>query len=546
MVKFLSSFGSKIIYCIKIGRNNLFINLSKNQKRFINDISKKNSKKAKIESDSFVIIEGSLIAGGPNYLYRLASIADSISQKLQVKPLVVFNSYAFVRRQEVLLCRAFGINDFVYTKNFFSTIPIVIKSYFDAIQIFKKCMSNDTSISSLKYKNILIGDCIYDDIIRRENDVFSVINIVPKYFRYFYNTIYYVNIYAKILKNINCQYVIVTHTQYGEYSLLARVAFDTNISIFETTDMCLLFSDVKKKNNDISYPTYHGTLRSIIRDMMQKSTFTKEEEHIALQNLLKRHNGDSQQYDLRLAYNNKIIYTDQDLRKKLKIRNNKPFVFVLAHVFSDAPLTIGDGMLFDDYYQWLMSTIEEAVKNKEVNWVIKPHPASIVYNEEGVVKDKISVINAENIYLCPDDFNTASIQNIALSIVTARGTAGLEYSCLGIPVLVAGKSFYSGFGFTIEPQTVNEYYQCLNSIAQIKKLTDEQIRNALWVYSIFVNYSSLENDPIITSELLGHVWGVNGYSKNIDLAYATILKNLQHSSLDSWQHLKLVEAFLKS
>ena len=72
----------------------------------------------------------------------------------------------------------------------------------------------------------------------------------------------------------------------------------------------------------------------------------------------------------------------------LKINNKKPFVFILAHVFSDAPLSIGETMLFSDYYDWLIFTIKQAGLNKDINWIVKPHPSSYIYNEDGRTEEK--------------------------------------------------------------------------------------------------------------------------------------------------------------
>ncbi|MFH4077791.1 hypothetical protein WAI85_22295, partial [Acinetobacter baumannii] len=57
--------------------------------------------------------------------------------------------------------------------------------------------------------------------------------------------------------------------------------------------------------------------------------------------------------------------------------------------------------------------------------------------------------------------------------------AGLEFSCLGIPAITAGKGYYYGFGITEEPDTVEEYYSILDNITKIDRLNSETINRAL-------------------------------------------------------------------
>ena len=92
-----------------------------------------------------------------------------------------------------------------------------------------------------------------------------------------------------------------------------------------------------------------------------------------------------------------------------------------------------------------------------------------------------------NVKVLPKDFSASAIPNLADVILTVSGTSGLEFACFGIPVINAGNSMYSGYGFNIEPKTKQEYYYVLNSIDQVDKLTTKQINTAKHVaYYIFI------------------------------------------------------------
>ena len=212
----------------------------------------------------------------------------------------------------------------------------------------------------------------------------------------------------------------------------------------------------------------------------------------------------------------------------------------MAHVFKDSPHS-SSMMLHLDYYSWLFDTIKVASQSKNIDWIVKPHPASSLYNETGDVEDMINIINSSNIHLCYEDFNTKSIKYCADAIVTVYGTAGLEFACLGIPVLLAGRSFYAGHGFTIEPQTLSDYHKILLSMNKIKRLTENKINSALEVYAIWEKQFDWEN-PIITKDVLKNVWGT-GKERNIINAHNIMSENLvsiNPKSLKLWEYVQLV------
>jgi len=75
------------------------------------------------------------------------------------------------------------------------------------------------------------------------------------------------------------------------------------------------------------------------------------------------------------------------------------------------------------------------------------------------------------------------------------GTAGMEFSCLGIPCILAGESTYSGFGFTVEPQNAAEYEEQLRHIDELPRLSEKQIRAAKIVMAF--QYVMMQGAPYL-------------------------------------------------
>ncbi len=178
----------------------------------------------------------------------------------------------------------------------------------------------------------------------------------------------------------------------------------------------------------------------------------------------------------------RIYYSKTELGEALDLDPSRKFVFVMLHCFNDYPHShFAQPMLFRDYFDWFEQTLEIARCVDSVNWVFKEHPASKHYITRDLDLDAyFASVDLPHIRYLNDeaDFNAQSVGYIADAIVTCLGTAGLEYSCVGIPCILAGESAYSGFGFTIEPSSAADYWAQLRNIRTLEKLTQMQIRAA--------------------------------------------------------------------
>ncbi|EJF1849996.1 hypothetical protein LSA40_004548, partial [Escherichia coli] len=234
--------------------------------------------------------------------------------------------------------------------------------------------------------------------------------------------------------------------------------------------------------------------------------------------------GNVDQIDVKNAYQNKKKYSIEQLKSiypKVDIR--KKNVVVMSHAFSDSP-HVGEGLLFNDYYDFLEKTLIRLNKNRNINCFVKAHPSSYMWNEKGGVESLIEANQLDNIYMMPVDLNTNSIADFADSIVTAKGTAGLEFSCLGIPAVTAGKGYYAGFGITLEPESVQSYYNILDSISGLVKLDDEVRKRAL-VLLYMVSLSRRHSDILPKQHIMPH----ENYNDVYLSKYQEIIANIENN-----------------
>jgi hypothetical protein len=165
----------------------------------------------------------------------------------------------------------------------------------------------------------------------------------------------------------------------------------------------------------------------------------------------------------------------EQVAEALGVDPDRPTAVVFAHVLWDASLFFGTD-LFDNYGDWLVRTVGSAIDNPSFNWVVKAHPSNVFRAARGDVgggsqevvlleshfpslPDHVSVLPAAS------PISAVSVYRFADVGLTVRGTPGLEMACFGKQVLTAGTGHYSGFGFTTDSGSAEEYLDRVRGLA---------------------------------------------------------------------------------
>ena len=204
---------------------------------------------------------------------------------------------------------------------------------------------------------------------------------------------------------------------------------------------------------------------------------------VASQYLADRTAAKEQQHDVVRAYASSKRDPDRaTLAAEHGFDPRRPIVFVLAHVFSDAPHAY-PGTLFQDYDAWLRWTVRRLLNHPRVQVLVKRHPSSALYGEDDLLERILSDEGART-NLLADDVNTRALFGIAAAVVTCGGTAGMEFPCFGVPVIVAARPPYADLGYVHCPADLESYAALLDRIdllPPIGKLERESARAALWL-----------------------------------------------------------------
>jgi hypothetical protein len=183
------------------------------------------------------------------------------------------------------------------------------------------------------------------------------------------------------------------------------------------------------------------------------------------------------------------------VRESLKL-DERPLALLATNVLGDS-LTLGRQRITQTMAEMIVKTIGYFINHPKVQLVVRVHPGELKTHGTSM----IDVINQdypdlpENIHIIrPDDkTNTYDLMEIADFGLVYTTTVGMEMAMSGLPVIVTGKTHYAGKGFTLDPQTWQEYEQMLDQVNKnpaAARLTPAQVEKAwLYAYLFFFEFS---------------------------------------------------------
>lgn len=216
-------------------------------------------------------------------------------------------------------------------------------------------------------------------------------------------------------------------------------------------------------------------------ESIKRQPWTSEQDQALEQEFAGRYRPDSMD-DTRRLQSGKQILVPGEVRSRLGLDPRKKTAVIFSHVAWDAAFFFGSG-LFDDFEDWLFQTVKFVSftpECRQMNWIVKEHPFNVlklqrenikVSSEQRLLQPLMPL--PEHVHFMPADteINTQSLFPLVDCVLTVNGTVGMEFPCYGIPALVAGTGRYNGYGFTIEPQTHEEYFDAIRHLHQIQPLS---------------------------------------------------------------------------
>ena len=474
-------------------------------------------------------------------------LALAIAEKYKLKPFIltdkkIISDHINIYKKYGFKNLLVGISKFQYLR-----FPLFfLLSFLKSINAIKNIIKKGFLwfINNYKTNKILIGDLIYDTYIRFEHRYIN-----PKVSFYLFKIIFISTFRTYII----CEYLkkhkfekIVIGTEC--YSFNSGIAL--RISIFKNIKN---YTIIGYQEGQFRVCDYNKNHIQFGHDSIKKTDLLKRfyALKVSKKNILNF-------YEKRKIFKTKNFYTGSDfltanvkkydyLNSENKIKNfkGKKVLFAL-HSMSDSVHLLGLNFIFDDYCDQLRKTLEFVIKNDDKNlWIIRPHPASKIFNEMSNILEILKESKKNNIVICPKNLTVNELYKICDTVVTGRGTIGLEFASEGKNVITAGSSPYSKFGLCHEARSQKKYFNYLKNINNLKKLNKNNVFTAkkiLYFFETGFFINKLINNKIINSDkILKHFIKKNlgtsldrkKYLKSLDeifnkdLSKSLIFKNLK-------------------
>ncbi len=185
----------------------------------------------------------------------------------------------------------------------------------------------------------------------------------------------------------------------------------------------------------------------------------------------------------------------QETRKLLKL-DDRPVVMLAANVLGDS-LTLGRDIFAASMTEWITKTVQYFATRTDVQMVIRVHPGEKLVPQAKsmgtVVREALPELPSHiHVIGALDKINTYDLIEIADVGLAYTTTVGLETAMNGRPVISCGETHYRKRGFTLDPNTWDEYYATLEKVlADIPghQLNEKQTEFAWnYAYRFFFEY----------------------------------------------------------
>lgn len=431
-------------------------------------------------------------------------ITAFLSKILKSKPLVLLNK--FDNDQTIKTCESFTFKNFIALHNENFDLKYKLKAFFTSLYLFIN-LKNGSDLLKLHYKKILIGDLIYDSYI---NTIATgtISKIKLDLFPFIYEIMFYYYRFKNIYSKYNIKYLVIeVEERTCNHGIILRMALNANITSYLIT--ANEFYNINQTNFAVtkykSIVELYDKLKptkpplDLINFIEQEPNLKSSAVKVCEERINSELNIKSNNKKVHIAHHpDKRIIDKNILLQTYNLDETKPIAVIMSHVFIDTPHAHGI-TIFDDHLIWFRETLNYIKNITNVNWLIKPHPIQYSYllrsqeSSESEFKKIFDNTNFAHVHLLPDNIRTISFFSFADVFVTSMGSIGIESACFGIPTIVAGNSFNSGFGFTIDCNTSEEYTSALNNVPNINKLTSYQIERAKIAYALLNNLFYLKS-----------------------------------------------------
>jgi len=328
-------------------------------------------------------------------------------------------------------------------------------------------------LGTLSYKDINVGKNVNSAILRylKGNSLNGNEKIVSEYA---FSGLVTVAAAEAAFSIISPERVFISHGTYVDWGPALHTALSRKIPVIAWMASYLKSRFYLRNIDDPLKIDFHNLTQHAWEECAGSNAF--EQYDIKLNSYLNDRYKKNDSFDMK-QFTEYAAETEK-IRQKYILDSNRPVWGIVAHINWDA-VSDYSPMAYKTFDDWLLDTIKEIIEIKDVQWLIKIHPAEAWDNPESgahVLIRKHFPSLPEHIRLIPalDKINPLNFFNLINGGVTVYGTSGLEMALLGKPVILAGEAHYGGKGFTYDSPDKETYRQLLRKASAIGSLDNHQ------------------------------------------------------------------------
>ncbi len=412
-----------------------------------------------------------------------------LNQANDLKPLWIENPNipidllkSYVPSAEYMKLPKLGILNYIY---------LTVAMFLQFIKLF--CTKK---IISFKFDGIKYGDIAYDVFLSN----YAVGTLNPnnqktffKLFKIMVRISKHHLIIRKAIKKLKITSVLSSHRIGLSGGVLVRAALRSRCKVYTNAGMHRNTLHVSRNRDEVIEYEYAPTKHEINELMnLPEDVFTDTyDKAVAF------HMSGNAIRDAKLAFSadSTLYKTRDEFNKKYSLDSNKPNVFIMLHAFTDHPHSHFKSMLFNDYGDWFLKTLEFARKTDNVNWIFKRHPSDKFYEVKDINYNELFANTPDNVLLIGSDdkIDTRSLGTAADAIITCIGSAGFEIPAFyGIPAITAGDNHYMGYDFSFCPESQADYFELLKNVGTLNKLSAKAQKQAQAVYMFIYQFARVD------------------------------------------------------
>lgn len=353
---------------------------------------------------------------------------------------------------------------------------IAYSNFFHDYERAPQTIPTKEALLALQYKDIVIGDLVYDTYMRYRSKPAAALDD-PELYRIIGYAQVLTDYWNKILIQRHPSFLLFPYCAYIHWGIPARMAMKNGITVLVYGSP---YYYLARPNTHFPYHTKNFNLYpKLWQNLSNKTEKMMLAKNRIEERLMGKTIGD-------LGYMKQSSYEGPSTT--FKPTEGRPFAVVFLHCFFDSPHIYGD-LVFPDFLDWVTHILDFASIRPQFDFLVKPHPNGMPGNDPIILSLREKYARYPNIQFLDKNLSNQSLASLKPNaIFTVYGTIAHEFAYLGVPVICAGENPHKMYNFVYQTTTVeafNTYLENLGDIVLPENYSKEQILEFYYMHYLY-------------------------------------------------------------